>query len=114
MAVFNQILGRRLRAAREKKKYTQENVAEAIDMSAQHISRIECGKKSVYLDKLAAWCDFLDVPIAEIIAGADVTRSGDVRFNEITRGCSPETVERLLGVCSEIVEISKLEQRKEE
>lgn len=40
---------------------------ERIDLSVSHLSKIECGKKPVYLDNLAVWRDVLGVPIGQIV-----------------------------------------------
>lgn len=103
MAISRKILGKRLKTARGK-KHTQENVAEAIGLSVQQVSRIECGNKPIYVEKLSAWCDYLEVPIAEVVGGADMANGGSQRFREITRGCSPETVEALLDICERVVQ----------
>ena len=109
MAISAAILGERLKAARSKKNYSQEEVAEMIGMSAFHLGRIENGKKNVYLHKLALWCDVLDVPIEEILTGA-VTPDNPAhnrQFGEIAQGCSPETVAARLDVCRSIADFEK-------
>ena len=109
MAISAAILGERLKAARSKKNYSQEEVAEMIGMSAFHLGRIENGKKNVYLHKLALWCDVLDVPIEEILTGA-VTPDNPAhnrQFGEIAQGCSEETVTAMLEICRRIAEVEK-------
>ena len=109
MAISAAILGERLKAARSKKNYSQEEVAEMIGMSAFHLGRIENGKKNVYLHKLALWCDVLDVPIEEILTGA-VTPDNPAhnrQFGEIAQGCSPETIAAMLDVCRSIADVEK-------
>ena len=107
MGVSAEILGNRLKHARIKKKYTQEYVAEMVGLSVEHFSRIENGKKNIYLHKLALWCDALDVPIKEILTGA-VTPDNPAhnrQFGEIAQGCSPETVAAMLDVCRRMAEV---------
>ncbi|MBQ7885457.1 MAG: helix-turn-helix transcriptional regulator [Clostridia bacterium] len=109
MGVSAEILGNRLKQVRKKKNYTQEYVAEMIDLSVEHLSRIENGKKNIYLHKLALWCDVLDVPIEEILTGA-VTPANPAhnrQFGEIAQGCSVETVSAMLSVCRAIAEVEK-------
>lgn len=65
---------------------------------------MECGHNSISVDKLDEWCDLLKVPIAEVVGGADMANGGSQRFREITRGCSPETVEALLDICERVVQ----------
>ena len=117
MSVAAKVLGERLKDAREKKGYSQEKVAELIGMSAFHLGRIENGKKNVYLHKLAAWCDVLDVPIEEILIGAVMPANPayNRQFGEIAQGCSEETVTAMLEVCARIAEVErKTRERTEE
>ena len=109
MAVSSVILGKRLQAARNQKGYTQEYIAEKIDLTPEHVSRIENGKKDVYLRKLALWCDALDVPIEEMLSGAvmPVNPAHNRQFGGIAQGCSEETVTAMLSVCREIAEVEK-------
>ena len=109
MPVSAEILGKRLQQARKKKKYKQEYVAEMVDLSVEHFSRIENGKKPVYLHKLALWCDVLDIPIEEVLS-ASVTPANpeyNRQFGEIARDCSAETVDAMLRVCRELAEIER-------
>lgn len=109
MGVSAEILGSRLKQARRKKNYTQEYVAEMVGLSVEHFSRIENGKKNVYLHKLALWCDVLDVPIEQILTGAVTPANPQFnrQFGEIAQGCSPETVAAMLDVCQRIADVEK-------
>lgn len=109
MAISAAILGKRLQEARKKKKYTQEYVAEMVDLSVEHLSRIENGKRSVYLHKLARWCDVLDVSIESILAGAIIPDNPayNRQFGEIAHGCSEETVSTMLNICRQIADVEK-------
>lgn len=109
MGVSAEMLGNRLKQARKKKNYTQEYIAEMIDLSVEHLSRIENGKKNIYLHKLSLWCDVLDVPIEEILTGSvmPANPSHNRQFGEIAKDCSPETVAAMLEICRRIAEIEK-------
>ena len=109
MAISAIILGERLKSARIKMNYSQEEVAEKIGMSAFHLGRIENGKKNVYLHKLALWCDVLDVPMEEILTGAlmPANPAYNRQFGEIARDCSQETVAAMLDVCRRMAEVEK-------
>ena len=109
MGVSAEILGNRLKQARKEKNYTQDYVAEMIDLSVEQLSRIENGKKNVYLHKLALWCDVLDIPMEEILTGAimPANPAHNRQFGEIAQGCSPETVAAMLDVCRSIADVEK-------
>lgn len=54
-------IGRRIKAARERKKLTQEQLAELVDLSPMHISVIERGVKLPKLETLINIANILDV-----------------------------------------------------
>lgn len=54
-------IGRRIKAAREKKKLTQEQLAECVDLSPMHVSVIERGVKLPKLETLINIANVLDV-----------------------------------------------------
>ena len=54
-------IGRRIKAAREKKQLTQEQLAELVDLSAMHVSVIERGVKLPKLETLINIANILDV-----------------------------------------------------
>jgi transcriptional regulator with XRE-family HTH domain len=55
-------LGLKIAYYRRLREYTQEKLAEAVDMNATFLGQIECGSKGVSLDKVFAISKFLDVP----------------------------------------------------
>ena len=54
-------IGRRIQAAREKKRLTQEQLAEYVDLSPMHVSVIERGVKLPKLETLINIANVLDV-----------------------------------------------------
>ena len=54
-------VGRRIKAAREKKRLTQEQLAELVDLSPMHVSVIERGVKLPKLETLINIANALDV-----------------------------------------------------
>ena len=54
-------IGRRIKAAREKKRLTQEQLAEYVDLSPMHVSVIERGVKLPKLETLINIANVLDV-----------------------------------------------------
>ena len=117
MAISAVILGKRLRKVRNAKKFTQEYIAEMVDLTPEHISRIENGKNGIYLHKLALWCDVLDVPIEQILTGAAMPANPayNRQFGEIAEGCSEEAVCAMLDICRRIAEVErKAKQNAEE
>lgn len=107
MAISAVLLGKRLKQAREARHFTQEYVAERIDLSVSHLSKIECGKKPVYLDKLAVWCDVLGVPIGQVVTDASMPEAVDIAAAPFSESCSPETLEDMRTVCGIMARIEE-------
>lgn len=61
------LIGKRLRAIRKQKGYTQEQLAELADISAQHCSGIETGGAKVSLPALIRLCNALEATPDEIL-----------------------------------------------
>ena len=61
------LIGVRLRAVRQKRERTQEDVAEQAGISAQHLSGIECGNAKVSLPALIRLCNVLETTPDNII-----------------------------------------------
>lgn len=61
------LIGKRLRAIRKRKGYTQEQLAERADISAQHCSGIETGGAKVSLPALIRLCNALEATPDEIL-----------------------------------------------
>ena len=62
IAMNQKAVGRRIKAAREKKRLTQEQLAELVDLSPMHVSVIERGVKLPKLETLINIANALDVP----------------------------------------------------
>lgn len=54
-------LGKRLRALRQKKNFTQEDLASKVGLSSVYISYIETGKRNITYDKILKLAKALEV-----------------------------------------------------
>lgn len=57
------LLGTRIREIRKARGYTQEQLAEMIDIEQKHVSRIESGKSFPTIDRLEKMAVALNVPL---------------------------------------------------
>lgn len=62
-----QLVGKRLRAIRKKRGFTQERLAEMAGISPQHCSGIETGAAKVSLPALIQLCNALDTTPNEVL-----------------------------------------------
>jgi len=59
-------LGKNICKYRETKKFTQEILAEKVDLSREYISRVENGQKNISLKKLFLIADVLEVKFSDL------------------------------------------------
>ena len=90
---INVEIGERIKQAREKKHLTQENLAEAVDVSTQYISDLERGVVGASLATLKAVCLALGVTSDSLLFGTqdDATSA---QFSAL-RTLSPKQAELL-------------------
>ena len=91
MEIDYKAIGRRVRLARTEKNMTQDNVAEAIDISAPHMSNIETGSTKLSLPTLIAIANALSVS-ADALLCDNVVRSKALFEKEL---------EKLLADCDD-------------
>lgn len=66
MCNVKELLGKRIKVLRKKRKITQETLAELVDKSKNHISKIELGRTNPPLSLLVDIADALEVDISEL------------------------------------------------
>ena len=64
-------LGQRIRKRRQILKLTQQQVAEALDLTPQHVSAIEQNKRTPSLTSLAKLAEELGVTVDYLVAGKE-------------------------------------------
>lgn len=103
------VIGKRIRKARESKGWTQEVLAESMDVSNAYISKIERGRTSVNLDTLSRICEILEQSSEYILTGAN-SASTDYLRNEIIdmlQGCSPAKIKLISQVIKPIIDYNE-------
>ncbi len=61
------LLGKNIKKYREAKSLSQNQLAEALDFSREHIGAVEIGKEFISLRKLFEIADILEVPVKNFI-----------------------------------------------
>lgn len=61
------LLGKNIRYYRDQKGYTQNQLAEIVDLSREYLADIELGLKRISLKKLFAIADALEVECSQLI-----------------------------------------------
>lgn len=62
-------IGKRIKSVRQERKYTQEYLAEKLNVSTQHISDIERGLNGMSIPALMEICKILDIDSDYILFG---------------------------------------------
>ena len=94
MALDYKLIGSRLKQARQNKNYTQEKLAEELDVSIAFLSRVECGSLEISLKRLAQICDMLDITEGDILNGTTPTSGNylNTEFSSLLKNCPPEKI----------------------
>ena len=95
MSINYDTLGRNLYCYRKKKKLTQEELAEALDLSVGFISQLERGITKPSLDTLSDICDYLNCSIGTILESSNNINTPELlEFTELYQSL-PKKEQRL-------------------
>lgn len=97
---------RKIKRGKGNKKYTQENLAEKLDVSVAFLSKIERGKSHINLKRLSQLCDILGVSEGYILNGASNTSQEylSLEFNSILENVSPQKQKLIYKIAKVIAE----------
>lgn len=70
-------IGQRIKNLRKKNSYTQEVLAERLDMSTEHLSRIENGYDRPSLALIEKMCEVLNIEEVELMFGISSENSSN-------------------------------------
>ncbi len=99
-------VGRRIKAAREKRNMTQEDLAALIDISPTHVSVIERGAKILRMDTFVAIANVLEVSADELLVDV-VDHAATGVASELSAAIADlpnEEKKRILRVVSALIE----------
>ena len=82
-------IGKRIKSVRLERKYTQEYVAEKLDVSCQHISDIERGLNGMSVPALMEFCKVLEIDADYLLFGT-ATRNEKNPINAVISKMTPE------------------------
>ena len=64
------LLARNVRAERSRRRWRQQDLAEAIGRSATFVADVEGGRRRLDVDQILALCRVLEVPLSKLLDGA--------------------------------------------
>ena len=102
-------IGRRIKAAREKKQLTQEQLAELVDLSPMHVSVIERGVKLPKLETLINIANVLNVSADVLLQDVvhNQTKLCASEASELIKQLPQEDQRRVLAALRSFVESTK-------
>ena len=108
ITIDDKVIGRHIQAAREKKNMSQAQLATLLDISTSYMSRVECGRNRINLEKLMEISAVLGIHYSEILEGCSSqslpTPSSQIsptqeRLQQLSSKASPATLEVMCELC---------------
>lgn len=105
MALDYKLIGSRIHDARINKGFTQEVLAEKLDVSIAFLSRVERGTTEINLKRLSQICALLDVTEGEILNGSSSTSKSYLNsdFSGLLKSCPPEKLKLIYDISKVII-----------
>lgn len=106
--VDDKVIGRHIQAGRIQKQMTQLELANKLDVSESYVSRIECGRNRVNIERLLEICMILDLPVENILQECSdycVPKQGvpedplKKRLFQLGNMASPKVLELMCELC---------------
>lgn len=109
MALDYNIISERIKLARKAKRYTQEQLAEKLDVSIAFLSRIERGSSHINLKRLSQVCEILGVTEGEILNGTSKSSEKylNSEFSDLLKNCSSNNQKLIYDIAKVIINNSK-------
>lgn len=106
MRIDYKLLGERIREARKKANWSQEKLAEQIDVTIAYISRLERGSAKINLPRLAQISSELDVSIEELFGGTTTDSKNylDKDLCSVLVQCTPEKQKLIYNIAKIVAE----------
>lgn len=105
MEIDYHIIGERIKRGRLKKKLTQVELSEMIDVSVVYLSRVERGNTHINLKRLIEISNVLEIPAGEILQGAAPEENSYLKkdISDVLKNCNGEK-QKLIYEIAKLVE----------
>ena len=103
-------IGANIQAAREQAGYTQERLAELLELSPNHISAIERGVSAISLEALRKICELFGISSDVIIFGNNEQSDDVYNIAQQLSRIKPEHQPQIKKVLSALLELSAIMQ----
>ncbi|TDP97250.1 helix-turn-helix domain-containing protein [Labedaea rhizosphaerae] len=108
--LLREAIGDRLRHARTNQRRTLREVSRAARVSLGYLSEVERGRKEASSELLAAICDALELPLADLLhtVASDLSAVEEVQVERVPAGASERGAERSGATASAAIEGGRL------
>lgn len=98
------IIAKNIKYLREKKGYTQEQLAEAANLSVSHVSKVEAGQRRIGMKSYLAILNALNVNEEDFVSLVAIGKSDNYieKIQEILHGCNEGEKKFLLNILTYI------------
>lgn len=102
-------IGQRIQRQRVRRQITQERLAETINVSVPHISRIENGSSQPSLQVLVDICNALELTVDDLMQDSLVSvRTKKLsRFDELISGCTNAEIDLMYNVAEAVLRATR-------
>jgi transcriptional regulator with XRE-family HTH domain len=93
-------IGQRIKKVRKQKRFTQEKLAEILEISTVYISQVENGKTKLSLEMLVRIANLLDIDPGYFLTGVSYQMPDYLKSDMILllQECPPERRQLIMGV----------------
>lgn len=91
-------MGQRIRLQRKKRKFTQENMAEFLDISVKHYSEVERGITGLSVEKLIELSNIFGTSLDYLVKGVDTTTPIPSPLVALYTQCPSEKLPHLMNL----------------
>ena len=99
-------IGKRIQNRRKQQGYTQEQLADMMNVSIQMVSNLERGNKAIRIDNLINLCQILDISTDYILTGKETLDDLSVLATRIAQ--LPEKDQKMIEMLVEYCRVAKI------
>lgn len=98
------LIGKKIQEARLKKGYTQDSLAEAVEISSNYLSKVERGLNMLNADTLLKIIEVLNMQLSDFqIYNEKTMKKERQEFEELLSSCKDKDLKLILDICKIII-----------
>ena len=101
--ITKELIGKKIQQARLRKHITQEELAEAVELSSNYLSKVERGLNMLNSVKFLSIVDYLDIELSEFgIYNQKISEDNYKELNDIIIKCDEKTAKLIINLANTI------------